>query len=307
MKLLLITGIGPIEEVLSAKGIPFEANLKSLVLITSQYGLEIAQSGPPYMKLIGPAISNSRKDPDPQLENILEDALKSEKSVIYLSLGTVVTMEPHNIEQLLLGLGRLNETYIILWSVKKHQQKSIKIEIPKNIQVFTNHVHQLYLLSHPSVKLFISHCGANSLIEALYYGVPILGLPVRGDQPGNADIAVNLGAGEVLDVSKLDATLLFETINKMLESPKYRQDAQKISTLLQMSNGAETGAREIELFAAIKDITPFIPMSELVPWYFRMNLDIYLFTLVLLFVVWGIISKCFCKGKNAIVVKEKTN
>ena len=33
------------------------------------------------------------------------------------------------------------------------------------------------VLGHPQTKVFLSHCGANSLYEAAYHGVPIVGLP----------------------------------------------------------------------------------------------------------------------------------
>ena len=40
------------------------------------------------------------------------------------------------------------------------------------------------VLAHPQTRAFLSHCGANSLYEAAYHGVPIVALPFYGDQPG---------------------------------------------------------------------------------------------------------------------------
>lgn len=45
---------------------------------------------------------------------------------------------------------------------------------------------QLYLLNNDTVGWFLSHCGNNSSIEAMYAGVPIIGCPLDGDQPLNA-------------------------------------------------------------------------------------------------------------------------
>ena len=45
---------------------------------------------------------------------------------------------------------------------------------------------QSSLLVHPKTRLFISHCGLNSVMEAAYYGVPVLALPLSGDQFHNA-------------------------------------------------------------------------------------------------------------------------
>ena len=46
--------------------------------------------------------------------------------------------------------------------------------------VYTLRFQELLALGH--VKLFVSHCGATSSNEAVYYGVPILCLHVIGDQ-----------------------------------------------------------------------------------------------------------------------------
>ena len=42
--------------------------------------------------------------------------------------------------------------------------------------------------AHPNVKVFISHCGMLGTQEALYAGTPMLGLPIFGDQPKNAEV-----------------------------------------------------------------------------------------------------------------------
>jgi UDP:flavonoid glycosyltransferase YjiC (YdhE family) len=41
---------------------------------------------------------------------------------------------------------------------------------------------QVQVLHHPATGFFVSHCGANSLAEAVVAGVPIIGLPFAADQ-----------------------------------------------------------------------------------------------------------------------------
>lgn len=47
--------------------------------------------------------------------------------------------------------------------------------------------------AHKNTKVFITHGGLLSTLEALRYGVPLIAVPVFGDQPSNAARAVRAG------------------------------------------------------------------------------------------------------------------
>jgi UDP:flavonoid glycosyltransferase YjiC (YdhE family) len=51
-------------------------------------------------------------------------------------------------------------------------------------------------LAHPAVGGFVSHCGWNSILESLWFGVPIAAWPIDGEQQLNAfQMVVELGLG----------------------------------------------------------------------------------------------------------------
>ncbi|MDE6729513.1 MAG: hypothetical protein K2J71_01895 [Oscillospiraceae bacterium] len=66
-------------------------------------------------------------------------------------------------------------------------------KIPENIYAYS-FVPQIEVLKHTAV--FLTHCGMNSINEALCAGVPMVAMPILNDQPENAKQIVNLGLGK---------------------------------------------------------------------------------------------------------------
>lgn len=76
------------------------------------------------------------------------------------------------------------------------------------------------VLAHPNVKLFISHGGLLSTIETIYHGVPILGIPVFGDQETNVANAVHNGFALGLPYRDLTEEKLARALDELLTNPK---------------------------------------------------------------------------------------
>lgn len=66
-------------------------------------------------------------------------------------------------------------------------------EIPDNIYAYS-FVPQIEVLSN--VDLFFTHCGMNSINEAMTLGVPMVAMPFVNDQISNANRVVELGIGK---------------------------------------------------------------------------------------------------------------
>jgi len=96
-------------------------------------------------------------------------------------------------------------------------------------------VPQLEVLS--LCHAFITHGGANSVHEALNFGVPLAVVPLFGDQPLNADSVVAAGAGisfrdplRSVTVSALRDAVT-ETLNTR-DSNTYRAGARRVAKKL---------------------------------------------------------------------------
>lgn len=77
-----------------------------------------------------------------------------------------------------------------------------------------------FFSAHPNVKLFISHGGLLGTSEAVYEGVPVLGIPIFGDQRTNIKSLEANGAGELLDYNEISKEVVLEKIQRLLNDPK---------------------------------------------------------------------------------------
>lgn len=64
---------------------------------------------------------------------------------------------------------------------------------------------------------FITHYGMLSTSEALHCGVPIVGVPLFGDQYANAQSAVEIGLGVTVDIFTLNYRALEDALNVILQ------------------------------------------------------------------------------------------
>jgi len=189
---------------------------------------------------VGPSIlAATRKE-----TNFPWDLLDSERTKIYLSLGTLYN---NNIEfyhtvftafsdhpaQFILSVGRLTDIHDLGL-------------VPDNF-IIQSHVPQLELLQ--KVDLFITHGGMNSVNEGLNYGVPLVVVPQQIEQAFNGRQVARQGAGVVLadmpPYGHLGARVLRRTVDKVLADPTYRLNAERLSRSFHEAGGYQQAATTI--------------------------------------------------------------
>jgi len=114
-------------------------------------------------------------------------------------------------------------------------------ELPEQIRVYPK-VDQIAVLQKADV--FLTHCGMNSVSEALYYGVPLVMLPKTSEQGAVAVRTEQLGAG--LRLRKTDAVSIRTAVEQVLQTPEYRNHAQIIADGFRGCSGAKGAADKIE-------------------------------------------------------------
>ncbi|KAH8277056.1 hypothetical protein KR026_004439 [Drosophila bipectinata] len=88
---------------------------------------------------------------------------------------------------------------------------------------------QLAILAHPNVKIFICHGGMLSIMEAVYYGKPLLGLPIFYDQSRNFEVLVDDGMALVMNINSFSGEELKISIESLINSSAFLDNALAIS------------------------------------------------------------------------------
>ncbi|GMH02841.1 hypothetical protein Nepgr_004680 [Nepenthes gracilis] len=124
---------------------------------------------------------------------------KSESSVIYAAFGSIAVLSRTQMENVANALKNTNMDFI--WVVKPpdypvHEGEG---EVPegfldeiKEKGMVVPWCHQTSVLSHPSIACFLTHCGWNSVLEAISAGVPLIGFPQWSDQPTNSKLMADV-------------------------------------------------------------------------------------------------------------------
>ncbi|XP_078027195.1 UDP-glucuronosyltransferase 2B15-like [Epinephelus lanceolatus] len=87
------------------------------------------------------------------------------------------------------------------------------------------------LRGHPKTRVFVAHGRTNGLQEAIYHGVPIVGLPLMFDQDDNLFRMTARGVAKVLDIGTLNTDNFLEAVKAVLYEPSYREKMQELSRL----------------------------------------------------------------------------
>lgn len=78
----------------------------------------------------------------------------------------------------------------------------------------------MLVLAHPNMKLFITHGGLLSTTETVSRGVPVVGIPVFGDQPTNMKFIEEFEVGISLNYEDFNEESLLKAVNEVLSNPK---------------------------------------------------------------------------------------
>ncbi|CAH1641753.1 unnamed protein product [Spodoptera littoralis] len=172
---------------------------------------------PPSVVYIGGLHHKPNKELPIELKSYLDT---SKNGVIYISFGTNVdpTLLPGDrIEVLVKTLSQMPYDVLWKWNGDVLPGRTDNIRIAKWLP-------QQDLLGHPKMKLFITQGGLQSTDEAIIAGVPLIGIPMFGDQIFNVERYVYHKIGLKLDLDTLTVEQFRNAIETVIGNESYRQN-----------------------------------------------------------------------------------
>ncbi|GMR37434.1 hypothetical protein PMAYCL1PPCAC_07629, partial [Pristionchus mayeri] len=117
---------------------------------------------------------------------------------------------------------------------------------------------QRALLKDPRLSAFFTHGGAGSITESTHAGVPLIVVPIMGDQLRNGHLIERLGTGIRLSKDSLASTThLVDAVRRILEEKSFKQKAELVSDQLRNApfSSREKLVRNMEFMAEYGPLT----------------------------------------------------
>ncbi|XP_043672530.1 UDP-glucosyltransferase 2-like [Vespula pensylvanica] len=252
----------------------------SIILVNQQE--EISYTRPNVPNIIhfgGLHIRNNLKPLPKALQEFVDNA---SNGFIYVSLGTNVhpDMFPENLKNIFFNT-LSNLPVKVVWKFTEDFRK-----ISDNIYI-AKWFPQQEILAHPNLKLFIYQGGLQSTEEAVYSGVPLVGIPVLADQDMQVNKMVSLGVCKKVDILEITREVLNEAIIEVLNNKSYKENMMNLKKCIEdkpLSNLKKV-IWWIEYVIRHKG-APHLRSSIVdEPWYQRYDTDVIAFLSIVLFII----------------------
>ncbi|XP_075058920.1 UDP-glucuronosyltransferase 2A1-like isoform X2 [Mixophyes fleayi] len=273
-----------------------------LWLIRTYWDFEYPRPTIPNFQYVGGLHCKPAKPLPEEMENIVQSS--GDHGIVVFSLGSMVknlTDERSNV--IAAALSQLPQKVIWRYSGKKPDT------LGENTVLY-DWIPQNDLLGHPKTKAFITHGGTNGIYEAIYHGIPMVGMPLFADQPDNIIHMKTKGMAVMLDINKMQTQDLVDAVNTVINNPTYKENAMRISSIHhdQPIKPLDRAVFWIEFVMRHKGAKHLRPASHDLTWYQYHCLDVIGFLLICLFTLLYITIKIFsfcCRKCRPAKKKQK--
>ncbi|XP_042789959.1 UDP-glucuronosyltransferase 2A1 isoform X5 [Panthera leo] len=150
------------------------------------------------------------------------------------------------------------------------------------------------LLGHPKTKAFITHGGTNGIYEAIYHGVPMVGVPMFADQPDNIAHMKAKGAAVEVNINTMTSEDLLNALRTVINEPSYKENATRLSRIQhdQPVKPLDRAVFWIEFVMRHKGAKHLRPAAHDLTWFQYHSFDVIGFLLVCVATAIFLVTKC---------------
>ena len=201
-------------------------NSTNTIVYTSRHFQPSAESFSDRYVFVGPSVTE--KAPLPRT---------TDKPRVYISMGTVNNDMPALYRACIAALA---DKYELILSVGEQLDPACLGDLPPHVTA-DQRVDQMAVLA--DCDAFLTHCGMNSVSEALYCGIPLVLFPQTAEQKGVANRTAELGAGLLLSDGTESA--IRAAVDAVVTDEQYRKAAATIRDSFHSCGGPQQAAEFI--------------------------------------------------------------
>uniref|UniRef100_A0A672UQ10 UDP-glucuronosyltransferase n=1 Tax=Strigops habroptila TaxID=2489341 RepID=A0A672UQ10_STRHB len=262
-------------------------------LIRTYWDFEFPRPFLPNFEFVGGLHCQPAKPLPKEMEEFVQSSGKH--GIVVFSLGSMVynlSDEKSNI--IARALSQIPQK--VLWRYKGKKPETLG----SNTRIY-DWIPQNDLLGHPLTKAFITHGGTNGIYEAIYHGIPMVGIPMFADQHDNIAHMRAKGAAVALDFSTLTTQDLADALKTVLNNSTYKENALRLSKIHhdQPVTPLDRAVFWVEFVMRHKGAKHLRPAAHHLTWYQYHSLDVLAFLFTCTAIAVFILVKCcvFCCRK----------
>ncbi|KAM9742726.1 UDP-glucuronosyltransferase 2B4-like isoform 10-T10 [Dama dama] len=269
-------------------------------LIRNYWDFSFPRPRLPNVEFVGGLHCKPAKPLPKEMEEFAQSS--GEHGIVVFSLGSMVSnMSEERANVIASALAQIPQKVLWRYDGKKPDTLGPNTRLYKWIP-------QNDLLGHPKTKAFITHGGSNGIYEAIYHGIPMVGLPLFADQPHNVVHMTAKGAAIRLDLETMSTEDLLNALKEVINNPFYKENVMRLSAIQhdQPMKPLDRAIFWIEFVMRHRGAKHLRPAAHDLTWFQYHSLDVIGFLLACVATAVFVITKCclFCCRKCASIGKK---
>ncbi|XP_065770108.1 UDP-glucuronosyltransferase 2A2 isoform X1 [Muntiacus reevesi] len=255
-------------------------------LIRTYWDFEFPRPYLPNFEFVGGLHCKPAKPLPKEMEEFVQSS--GEDGIVVFSLGSMVkNLTEEKANRIASALAQIPQK--VLWRYKGKKPATLGA----NTRLY-DWIPQNDLLGHPKAKAFITHGGTNGIYEAIYHGVPMVGVPMFADQPDNIAHMKAKGAAVEVNINTMTSADLLNALRTVINEPSYKENAMRLKRIHhdQPVKPLDRAVFWIEFVMRHKGAKHLRPAAHDLTWYQYHSLDVIGFLLACVATALFLVTKC---------------